>query len=368
MRLTHLSILHYKNLSAVELELSGSLNCFIGDNGMGKTNLLDAIYYLSFAKSSLMSTDQYSIEQGAPFMMIHGSYNRAGQVQQLHCSLKLGEKKRIKLNDKFYDKISDHIGFAPLVIIAPSDQELILGGSELRRKLIDSVICQADHSYLHSLIHYNQALAQRNSLLKSDKMRAEESLFDMWEEQMSLLAEQIYIKRKDSIEKFKPLLQYFYGHISGEREEVSLRYESHLNQGSLLEQLRASRVRDTYLGYTSVGIHKDDMEFLMGENLIRKVGSQGQSKSYMLALKLAQYTALKQQTEVMPLLLLDDIFDKLDAKRVTQIVKLVGSDQFGQIFITDTNREHLDSILAIQQEDYRLFKVENGVVQTLAVR
>lgn len=362
MILKRISILNYKNLEQVELAFSPKLNCFFGQNGMGKTNLLDAVYYLSFCKSAGNPIDSQNILHEADFFMIQGFYEAAdGAPEEIYCGMKRRQKKQFKRNKKEYGRLSDHIGFIPLVMVSPADVELIAGGSDGRRRFMDVVISQYDKEYLNALIRYNKALAQRNVLLKSEQPVAEE-LFLVWEEMMAQTGEMVYRKREAFIREFIPIFQSFYSFISQDREQVGLTYESHAARGPLLDILRESRERDRIMGYSLRGIHKDELNMLLGDFPIKKEGSQGQNKTYLVALKLAQFDFLKRAAGTVPLLLLDDLFDKLDARRVEQIVKLVAGDGFGQIFITDTDRSHLDRILHSVGSDYRMFHVENGQV------
>ena len=362
MILKRISILNYKNLEQVELAFSPKLNCFFGQNGMGKTNLLDAVYYLSFCKSAGNPIDSQNILHEADFFMIQGFYEAAdGAPEEIYCGMKRRQKKQFKRNKKEYGRLSDHIGFIPLVMVSPADVELIAGGSDGRRRFMDVVISQYDKEYLNALIRYNKALTQRNVLLKSEQP-VEEELFLVWEEMMVQTGEMVYRKREAFIREFIPIFQSFYSFISQDREQVGLTYESHAARGPLLDILRESRERDRIMGYSLRGIHKDELNMLLGDFPIKKEGSQGQNKTYLVALKLAQFDFLKRAAGTVPLLLLDDLFDKLDARRVEQIVKLVAGDGFGQIFITDTDRSHLDRILHSVGSDYRMFHVENGQV------
>lgn len=363
MILKRISILNYKNLEEVELGFSAKLNCFFGLNGMGKTNLLDAVYYLSFCKSAVNAVDSQNILHGEEFFMVQGFYETdAGEPEEVYCGLKRRQKKQFKRNRKEYPRLSDHIGLIPLVMVSPADSWLIAGGSEERRRFVDVVISQFDREYLEALIRYNKALMQRNTLLKAD-MEPEEELMNVWEEMMAAEGEKVFRKRKEFIDEFIPVFQSYYSYISQDRERVSLAYESHLQQGDLLGLLRESRQKDRILGYTTKGVHKDDLVMQLGDFPIKREGSQGQNKTFLIALKLAQFEFLKRTgSRTTPLVLLDDIFDKLDAGRVEQIVKLVSGDSFGQIFITDTNRDHLDRILEKVNGEHRVFVVENGVV------
>ena len=363
MILSRISILNYKNLEQVELNFSSKMNCFIGQNGMGKTNLLDAIYYLSFCKSATNPIDSQNMMHNQDFFVIQGFYETENEeVEEVYCGMKRRQKKQFKRNKKEYSRLSDHIGFIPLVMVSPSDAELIAGGSEERRKFMDVVISQYDKEYLEALIRYNKALQQRNTLLKAE-VEADEELMLVWEEMMAAMGEVVYRKRREFIDEFIPIFQTFYSQISQDREVVNLSYESHASQGSLLQMLKENRVRDRIMGYSLKGVHKDDLTMQLGEYPIKREGSQGQNKTYLIALKLAQFDFLRRTgSNTTPLLLLDDIFDKLDASRVEQIVKLVSGDKFGQIFITDTNRDHLDKIMKKIEGEYKVFSVENGAV------
>lgn len=361
MILKRLSILNYKNIEQTELSLSSKINCFLGSNGMGKTNLLDAIYYLSFSKSHNNPIDSQNIRHDADFAVIQGWYNLGDKEEEFFCSLRRKQKKQFKRNKKEYERLSDHIGLLPLVMVSPSDIELINGGSDERRKFIDQFLSQFDKEYLHALIRYNKALQQRNALLKIDG-HIDETLLDLWDEQLAEEGIVIYRKRTDFIKDFIPIFQKFYDFICLSNERVELKYESHFESADFLQLLKQRRERDKILGYTSVGIHKDDLDMQMDHYSIKRVGSQGQNKTYVVALKLAQFDFLRKATVTTPILLLDDIFDKLDSSRVEQIIKLVLDKEFGQIFITDTNREHLDDILSRTNSNYHLYEVEKGEV------
>ena len=362
MILKRISILNYKNLEQVELSFSPKLNCFFGQNGMGKTNLLDAVYFLSFCKSAGNPIDSQNICHDADFFVIQGFYEAAdGTPEEIYCGMKRRQKKQFKRNKKEYTRLSDHIGFLPLVMVSPADSELIAGGSDERRRFMDVVISQYDKEYLDALIRYNKALVQRNTLLKSEQP-VEEELFLVWEEMLEQAGEVVFRKREAFIREFIPIFQSFYSFISQDREKVGLSYDSHARDASLLEVLKESRARDQIMGYSLRGVHKDELNMLLGGFPIKREGSQGQNKTYLVALKLAQFDFLKRTGTTVPLLLLDDIFDKLDASRVEQIIKLVAGDSFGQIFITDTNREHLDRILHKVGSDYKMFRVEQGTV------
>ena len=363
MFLDKLSILNYKNIAEAQLTFSPKLNCFIGHNGEGKTNLLDAVYYLSFCRSSCSVPDSQVMRHDSDFFMLDGRYiSDSGEDELVTCGMKRGSKKHFKRNKKEYKKLSSHIGFIPLIFVSPSDTVLIDGVSEGRRRLMDVVISQCDSAYLDALNRYNKALQQRNSMLRAEA-EPDTELMELWEEQMAAAGEEVYRKRDDFVSKLVPIFQRFYNGISRDREQVSLRYVSHCQRGPLLDVIRRDRHKDRAVGYSLHGIHRDDLEMLIGDYPIRREGSQGQNKTFVVSLKLAQFEFLKSiRADVRPILLLDDIFDKLDANRVEQIVRIVGGDSFGQIFLTDTNREHLDRILSGSSLDYKLFYVENGEI------
>ena len=363
MILEHLSIINYKNIREATLDFSPKMNCFVGQNGEGKTNLLDAIYYLSFCRSAFNPIDSQVLNHDSDFFVLDACYRHDhGDEEWVYCGMKRGTKKHFKRNKKEYKRLSQHIGLIPLIFVSPSDTLLIEGGSEERRRLMDVVIAQFDTSYIDSLNAYNKALQQRNALLKMDE-EPDPMLMDIWEQEMAQHGEALYHKRNAFIEEFIPVFQEIYSSISGNKETVALGYTSHCQRGPLLDVIRRDRAKDRAVGYSLHGIHRDDLEMLLGGYPIRREGSQGQNKTYALALKLAQFDFLRRTASTTtPLLLLDDIFDKLDAQRVEQIISLVSGPQFGQIFITDTNREHLDRILKCGNFDYRLFAVKAGEV------
>ncbi len=364
MHIDNISILNYKNLSECEINFSPKLNCLIGNNGTGKTNLLDAVYYLSFCKSFFNSADQLNVKHEEQFFMIKGTYFRLDSEENISCGVQRGQKKQFKRNSKVYQKLSDHIGLIPLVMISPADGNLILGGSDERRKFIDGVISQYDHSYLSNLLNYNRALAQRNNLLKQfvTNRYFDEDMLSVWDASLVEYGNRIFEQRKIFVEKLIPVFQKYYSLISQGNEEVELIHDSGLYSDTFELLLKKSLPRDRMIQYTTTGIHKDDLVLKLGDYPIKKLGSQGQKKTYLIALKLAQFEFIKDVSEIKPILLLDDIFDKLDRERVEQIIKLVTDDNFGQIFITDTNREHLDGIIKKVNTDYRIFTVSNGAI------
>ncbi len=338
MILKNISIINYKNIKGANLELSPKINCLIGHNGMGKTNFLDAIYYLSFCRSANNPIDSQIITHDEAFFMLEGNYESDnGDMENIYCGMKRGTKKHFKRNKKEYKRLSQHIGLIPLIYVSPSDVSLIEGGSEERRKLMDVVISQYDNTYIEALNNYNKALQQRNALLKMEE-EPDATLMELWEQQMAMNGEMLYAKRQAFVSELVPLFQEIYQHISGNQEKVGLHYISHCQRGPLLEVIQRDRFKDRAVGYSLHGMHRDD-------------------------LKLAQFSFLQRTcSNTTPLLLLDDIFDKLDAQRVEAIVQLVSSDSFGQIFITDTNRDHLDQILHRLNGDFRIFEVNNGEI------
>ena len=365
MILEKLSLLNYKNITETTLELSSKMNCFIGHNGAGKTNVLDAVYYLSFCHSASNPVDSQVIRHGQEFLMLEGVYtdDRQADMERLtiNCGMKRGQKKHFKRDKKEYRRLSEHIGLIPIVMVSPDDTSLIGGGSEERRRLMDVVIAQINRTYMDALNRYNKALQQRNTLLKQEE-EPDAEMMGIFEEQMALAGEEVFRQRTLFAEQMTPLFQQFYERISGGHEQVSLNYVSHCQRGPLLEVIQRDRWKDRAVGYSLHGIHRDDIEIMLGERLMKREGSQGQQKTFVISLKLAQFELLKQVTQTTPLLLLDDIFDKLDSRRVEQIVSLVSGNNFGQIFITDTNREHLDQILTTSSHDYKIYHVNDGEI------
>jgi len=359
--LKDLSLVNFKNYKGIELSLNPKINCFVGNNGQGKTNLLDAIYYLSFCKSFLNPLDSQNINYEESFFMIQGTYERDTKVEQIYCGIKRGQKKIFRRNKKDYEKLSDHIGLLPLVVISPSDSALINDGSELRRKFIDGIISQYDSCYLETLIDYNKALSQRNALLKYFfKQRTfNQDQLDIWDFQLVKYGEIIFQKRKELISNLSPVFQKYFLKISGGNEIVQLTYQSQLELGDFEGQIKKSTDIDRRKLYSTVGIHKDDLLFQIGERPIKKFGSQGQQKSYLIALKLAQLELLKEAVGIDPILLLDDVFDKLDEQRVSQLLELVNSNQFGQIFLSDTHPKRIEEILTQLKLESSVFEVDN---------
>ena len=359
MILNSINILNYKNIAETRLSFSSKVNCFIGNNGMGKTNFLDAIYYLSFCRSFSSLTDAAVIRHDEPFMMLQGTYTRNEAVEDIIVSIQRGKRKVAKRNGKEYKRLSQHIGLLPIVMISPMDWDLIRGAGEERRKLMDIIISQGNPLYLEALIRYGKALEQRNSMIKREFR--DPLLYETVEMQLCESASLIHQHRVQWIEQFAPIFMRHYQAIAGNGEQVQLSYRSHLNDAELKQHLDQMRERDFFIGHTTRGIHRDDIELLLNGHNMRQVGSQGQCKTYTIALRLAQFEFIRRNNATTPILLLDDIFDKLDARRVESIVKVVSDEQFGQIFITDTNRTHLDEIISHLDGDHAMFWVENGV-------
>jgi DNA replication and repair protein RecF len=364
MHIRHLNLINFKNIQQAEIEFSPGINCLVGENGAGKTNVLDGLYYLSFCKSYFNAIDSQNITHEQEFFVVQGQYERQDEEEHIYCGLKKSQKKHFKRNKKEYSKLADHIGLIPLVMISPADEQLINEGSEQRRKYMDGVISQYDKPFLDDLMRYNRSLMQRNATLKQLKQSGSRdfSMLDLWDEQLDQLANRIYQKRIDFIKELVPVFQKYYAYISDGKEEIALNYKSHLHEGSLKEQLLAVRQKDTIVGYTTRGSHKDDLELLLGGYSIKKIASQGQKKTFLIALKLAQYEFIQKHNGIKPILLLDDIFDKLDDARSNRLLQLVSEDVFNQIFITDTNKPYLVDIVKRTGKDYKVFDVSGGQV------
>jgi DNA replication and repair protein RecF len=359
MFLKKISLFNYKNFSEASFEFDSKINCFVGKNGIGKTNVLDAIYHLAYGKSYFNPLAVQNIKHNEEFFVIDGEFEKSERSEQIVSSFKKGQKKILKRNGKPYEKFSDHIGFIPLVIISPADNDLIIEGSETRRKFIDSVISQLDSSYLQELIQYQKIISQRNALLKYFALNHvfETDTLSIYNEQLNDLGQNIFEKRKQFIDNFLPIFNKHHHAISGSEEKVQLVYESHLFEGTTLQLLEQNLAKDRALQYTSVGIHKDDLAFQIDGFPIKKFGSQGQQKSFLIALKLAQFEFVKKQSGEKPILLFDDIFDKLDETRVSKIVAMVNQEEFGQLFISDTHPERTESIVKTTHQSYKIFSL-----------
>ncbi|MBN9285964.1 MULTISPECIES: DNA replication/repair protein RecF [unclassified Flavobacterium] len=359
MYLKKLSLFNYKNISEATYDFDSKINCFVGKNGIGKTNVLDAIYHLAYGKSYFNPLAIQNIKHGEEFFVVDGSFEKEERPEQIVCSLKKGQKKILKRNGKPYDKFSDHIGFIPLVIISPSDQDLIIEGSETRRKFIDSVISQSDSYYLQQLIQYQKITAQRNALLKYFALNHtfEKDTLAVYNEQLAVLGHAIFEKRKNFIAEFIPIFNEHHRAITNAAETVQIVYDSQLFEKNMTELFEDNLAKDRALQYTSVGVHKDDLSFEIDSHPIKKFGSQGQQKSFLIALKLAQFEFIKKLNGVAPILLFDDIFDKLDETRVSKIIEMVNDETFGQLFISDTHPERTEAIVKSTLQSYRIFQL-----------
>ena len=359
MILKSITLTNYKSFSAKTVNLDPKINCFIGPNGVGKSNVLDAIYHLSFGKSYFNPISSQNIKHGEDFFAIKGLYRNESKEEVVIINFKKNDKKVIKRNNKKYEKFSDHIGFIPLVIISPSDRNLIAEGSDIRRKFIDSVISQSDKKYLENLINYNKILTQRNSLLKLffKNKKFDKQTIQVYDSQLESIGKKIHIKRKIFLNDFVPVFKDKYKSISNNNEEVDIKYKTDLEFDKLSVLLQNNLEKDMFLQYTSKGIHKDDLIFNINDYSVKKFGSQGQQKSLLIALKLAQFDFLKSQNKNNPILLLDDIFDKLDKNRVKQIINLVSDDDFGQIFISDTDEERTNESIKEINNTNKIFKL-----------
>lgn len=368
MYLHKLTVTGFKNYEQADLSFSDKINCFVGNNGVGKTNLLDAIYYLSFCKSYFNSIDTQNIKHGDDFFAVHGIYNnQENSADKVSCIQKRNHKKVFKLNGKIYNRLADHIGTIPLVMISPYDRDLINDGSELRRKYIDGVISQFDKVYLNELLNYNKTLQHRNSLLKQmyESGNYDESSLEIWNDKLVVHGEKIYSKRNSFLNDFNPLFEEYYGILVGAKESVRITYESQLHEFGFKELLEESLTRDRMVRYTTAGIHKDDLIFTINDYPVKKFGSQGQQKSFVIAIKLAQFEFTRRVKSFKPILLFDDIFDKLDDSRVMQIIQLVSENNFGQVFITDTQRQRIEKIFKLVSIDHRIFSVSDGIAEVV---
>lgn len=367
MHLKQLTLLNFKSYEHAEIELHPKINCFVGDNGEGKTNLLDSIFYLSMCKSNFNSIDYQNIKHNQEFFVIQGAYERNEKLENIYCAVKREAGKTFKRNGKDYQRLAQHIGFIPVVIISPTDSSLILDGSEERRKFMNGVISQYNNPYLQDIIRYNKLIANRNKLLKSltRGQTFNQELFEVIDEQLSELAKPVFTQRNEFTQKLSPIFQHYYTAISSGAEKVELVYQSDLQESEFMPLLKENIEKDRILQYTSRGIHKDDLVLTLNNHPIKKEGSQGQQKTYLIALKLAQFNFIQKLSGIKPILLLDDIFDKLDMNRVEQFIKLVANDEFGQIFITDTSKARLDVILDKINTGYKVFTVKQGqIVET----
>ncbi|MFH0757066.1 MAG: DNA replication/repair protein RecF [Bacteroidota bacterium] len=368
MHLKSLSLVNFKNYEQAEIPFSQKINCFVGENGVGKTNVLDAIHYLALCKSNLNPVDTQNIRYDQEYCVIQGLFNRKEKEENIYCGIRTQKKKQFKRNQKEYQKLSEHIGLIPLVMISPTDSILINGGSEERRKFMDGVIAQYSRLYLENLIQYNRALTQRNRLLKdfAATRSFNREMLEIWDQQLIRYGEPLFMERKRFVDDLLPVFATFYEHVSLNKEQVTLAYQGQLLETGFKKGLMESVEKDRFVQYTTFGIHKDDLAMDLGDYSLKKSGSQGQQKTFLVALKLAEFEFIRKLTDIRPILLLDDIFDKFDTTRVKQIISLVAENHFGQIFITDTNESRLLGILKSLPADHRVFRIDHrGTIDQL---
>ena len=367
MYLKKLALTNFKNYELNELEFSPRINCFVGNNGVGKTNILDAIHYLSLTKSFFNNIDSISIKHGEEYFIIQGTFISKTDEDNIYCAFQRQKQKLLKRNGKEYHKLSDHVGRYPVVMISPADSALVTEGSEDRRRFLNKIISQYNAEYLDSVLRYNKALQQRNKLLKDFKLsgKFDSEALSIWDAQLVKYGSYVFSERQILVDELIPVFQEYYSMISSGKEDVKLKYRSNLLEGDFSEALLNSVTKDRFLEYTTIGIHKDDLILEMNDFAVKSLGSQGQQKSYLVALKLAKFDYIKRKAGFSPILLLDDIFDKFDNERVEQIIRLVGNPRFGQIFITDTHQNRLQDILSSHNTDYKLFKISKDGIEVL---
>lgn len=359
MYLQKLTLLNFKNIARGELTFDPGINCLVGDNGAGKTNLVDAVHYLSMCKSAFGMTDGQTIRHGEEFFMAEGHYTTdSGRSERVVCSFSRRSGKLLKRNDKEYDRLADHVGLIPAVVVSPADGSLISDAADERRRFLNAFLSTLDRAYLTALMRYNAVLGERNRLLK---LQPDETMLAIYDRQLVEHGNTIHARRHALVERMQPIVAAYYRRLSGDREQVELRYRSELDERPFEELLLAARQKDLVNEFTTSGIHRDDLVLRIGGYPLRKYGSQGQQKSFLIALKLAQYAVLAEERGERPILLLDDLFDKLDAGRVEQLIRLVSEEQFGQILITDCNPTRLKAILDRAGASYRLYRVADGV-------
>lgn len=366
--LKNLELVHFKNHKSAHWDFNSKVNIITGSNGNGKTNVLDAIHYLSFTKSYLNSVDSQNITHGEQMSLIKGVFDRFDAETVVDLGLKKGQKKVVRVAGKEVEKLANHIGYIPVVMITPSDRDLIMDAAEIRRRFINSTVSQNNAQYLHALMGYQRALQQRNTLLKyfASNRTFDPEMLAVYNDQLVEHADTVYQGRKGFIEALEPELQRFYEALSGGKEKVQLRYKSALNDNSMEEILEENLDKDRVMQYTTSGLHRDDAVFQLEGHSIKKLGSQGQQKSFLIALKLAQFELTRDALGIRPLLLLDDIFDKLDEGRVSNLLGLVHSDDFGQIFITDTHTERMTELSKNLRLNHNTFEIcDNGQVQAI---
>lgn len=369
MQLERLSLFNFKNYLQADVEPDRAYNAFVGNNGEGKTNLLDAIHYLALCKSYFNPVDSQNIRDEEDACMVQGRFTIDGREESVSCGIRRGQKKVFRRNNNEYDRLAEHIGLIPVVMVAPTDTRLITDGSDERRRFLDGIIAQYDRAYLDNLMSYNRVLAQRNALLKQDaKGKMDISMLELFDDQLIPLGKKIHSTRKAFIGELVPVFREYYGFIAGGKEETDIIYDSHLDEEDFRDGLERCRDRDRFAQFTTFGIHKDELEFHIASRPVKKFASQGQQKSFLVALKLAQFDFMRDVLKVKPLLLLDDIFDKLDDLRVARLMELVSDDHFGQLFITDTHPERIRQVFRSIGRDIRCFMVENGSVQLLTAK
>ena len=360
MYLKKLALLNFKNIRQAELAFCPGINALVGDNGAGKTNIIDAVYYLSMCKSALQMTDGQSVRHDADFFLADGAYaTDSGKSESIVCSFSRKGGKVLKRNGKVYERLADHVGLIPAVIVSPADSALISDAADERRRYLNAFIAQLDRPYLQAVMRYNAVLAERNRLLK---MQPDETMLQIYDRQLCEHGNKIHDRRREFVQRLQPVVAEYYRTLSGDREQVELLYKSELNERPFEEVLQNARQRDLVNEFTTAGIHRDDLVLKIGGYPLRKYGSQGQQKSFLIALKLAQYAIVAEEKHEHPILLLDDLFDKLDAGRVEQLIRLVSAETFGQIFISDCNPTRLKRILDRAGGDYVLFTVTDGDV------
>ncbi|HIZ86251.1 MAG TPA: DNA replication and repair protein RecF [Candidatus Coprenecus stercoravium] len=363
MYLKRIIVSNFKNVVSADVTFSPKINCICGDNGEGKTNFLDAVYYLSMTKSFLSSTDRYTFTYGERETVLHGSYGTESGTEDIAVSVRSDGNKSVRRNDKAYKRVSDHIGRIPVVMTSPSDISLINDSGEERRRFLNMMISQMDQEYLRAVMAYGRLLRQRNSLLKQEPVQ--DMLLDTVSERMYGFSETVYKGRSRAAEMLCGRTESFYNMISGGKEHVELRYRSDLSGGKTTSGLfDANRQRDKIMGYTTAGVQRDDLEFMMDGYPVRRCSSQGQQKSFLIALKMAQYSVMKEEKGLAPILLFDDLFDKLDAGRVASLIRMVVEGDFGQIFITDTDEDRLRKIVGGITDQGKFFNVCKGQVRS----
>ncbi|MBK8583911.1 MAG: DNA replication/repair protein RecF [Bacteroidetes bacterium] len=367
MFLKKLSLVNFKNYEAVDLEFSSGVNAFTGGNGEGKTNLLDAIHYLAMCKSYFNSSDLQNVKKGEELFVLQGVFDLNGVDESISCGFKKGQKKVLKRNQKEYERLADHIGLIPVVMISPTDVSLITDGSEDRRRFLDSIVSQFDRIYLEDLISYGRVISQRNAYLKHayQTRKFDSDSLTIWDEQLIPIGNRIHSVRLKFIEELIPIFARYYDFISGGKETIDIKYDSDLNENSFADLLQKSLEKDKVLQYTTSGTHRDDLIFMINGFPVKKFASQGQQKSFLIAMKLAQFDFIAQLKKMKPILLLDDIYEKLDDSRISRLMELVSKHNFGQIFITDTHLDRVQEIFERIGEEVRCFEVEGMAVATL---